>query len=348
MSCICIVALPVLLINTMADPFHRGFFCNDQSLMHPFKLDTVPTWMLVLVSTTLPIISILIVECLLQRTTRFCTLVPTEIPILQKSCIDSCYRVIIIFLFGGAITQLMTEIGKYSIGRLRPHFFDVCQPQNLPTNCSNMFIREDLCTGTDSLAMKQARLSFPSGHASMSVYAAVFLVVYLQARLVCGQAKLLRPVLQVAVFSLAMLCCFSRISDYKHHWSDVLGGSFLGMANCFLIVVSMTDFHHTLLRQRPFLSSSTRKERLPMYRQNNTSSSSDIPSESQETVRVQIETQKWSFPWWYNMTEQQFFCAVRSILSLSLSLYLSLYIHIATKWQVSQLSWKLQFFMKNR
>ena len=60
--------------------------------------------------------------------------------------------------------------------------------------------------------------------------------VYLQARLVCSQAKLLRPVLQVGVFTLAFLTCLSRISDYKHHWSDVLGGSLLGILVCFVLV----------------------------------------------------------------------------------------------------------------
>ena len=52
------VAVPVLIINVVAHPFHRGFFCDDQSLMHPLKDDTVPTWLLVLVGTGLPILSV--------------------------------------------------------------------------------------------------------------------------------------------------------------------------------------------------------------------------------------------------------------------------------------------------
>ncbi|KAK7495908.1 hypothetical protein BaRGS_00012898, partial [Batillaria attramentaria] len=276
-------ALPVLLINTLASPFHRGFFCDDQSLMHPFKPDTIPTWLLVVCSMGVPLICILVVECLLQKTTRFCVLVPTEIPTAQKSYVELCYRSVVLFLFGAAITQLMTEIAKYTVGRLRPHFFDVCRPANLPANCSGIFITEDVCTGENDFTMKQARLSFCSGHASMSMYAATFVLIYLQARLTCSQAKLVRPVLQVTVFCLALYTCFTRISDYKHHWSDVLGGAILG------IVFSMGDFHQTLLRRRPLLASNSRKERLPMYRQNNTSSSSDIPSESQETIQVHIE-----------------------------------------------------------
>lgn len=36
-----------------------------------------------------------------------------------------CYKKIGIFGFGAAVSQLTTDIAKYSIGRLRPHFFAV-------------------------------------------------------------------------------------------------------------------------------------------------------------------------------------------------------------------------------
>lgn len=35
------------------------------------------------------------------------------------------YKKIGIFVFGGAVSQLTTDIAKYSIGRLRPHFLTV-------------------------------------------------------------------------------------------------------------------------------------------------------------------------------------------------------------------------------
>jgi hypothetical protein len=42
----------------------------------------------------------------------------------------------------------------------------------------------DFCTGKDFAKIKEARLSFPSGHASFSTYTMLFLVLYLEARLV--------------------------------------------------------------------------------------------------------------------------------------------------------------------
>lgn len=35
------------------------------------------------------------------------------------------YKSIGVFLFGCACQQLTTDVAKYTIGRLRPHFFDV-------------------------------------------------------------------------------------------------------------------------------------------------------------------------------------------------------------------------------
>ena len=38
------------------------------------------------------------------------------------------YTLIVTFLFGAAVTQCVTDVTKYSAGRLRPNFLDVCQP----------------------------------------------------------------------------------------------------------------------------------------------------------------------------------------------------------------------------
>ena len=52
--------------------------------------------------------------------------------------------------------------------------------------------------------------------------------MYLQARMTCQRLRLVRTLLQAAALWLAVGVCLSRISDYMHHWSDVLGGALLG------------------------------------------------------------------------------------------------------------------------
>lgn len=44
-----------------------------------------------------------------------------EVPMWFKNS----YHQIGVFVFGAACSQLTTDIGKYSIGRLRPHFYTV-------------------------------------------------------------------------------------------------------------------------------------------------------------------------------------------------------------------------------
>ncbi|KAI0221290.1 hypothetical protein LSAT2_027349 [Lamellibrachia satsuma] len=93
------------------------------------------------------------------------------------------------------------------------------------------------------------RLSFPSGHASLVTYCMVFLVMYMQARMTCRSFHLIRAFLQVAALWLAIGVCLSRISDYKHHWGDVLGGAVLGA-----IVAALVVRHVLALPQRPRLA----------------------------------------------------------------------------------------------
>ena len=75
------------------------------------------------------------------------------------------------FLVGAAANVVLTDVGKYTVGRLRPYFFAVCKPDFSKLNCSTgaqmNFITNYECTGDKDL-IKEARLSFPSGHSSFA------------------------------------------------------------------------------------------------------------------------------------------------------------------------------------
>ncbi|KAJ6642774.1 putative phosphatidate phosphatase [Pseudolycoriella hygida] len=175
--------------------------------------------------------------------------VPRKLNVCGRSIpnwIPHAYQQIGVFGFGAAASQLTTDIAKYSIGRLRPHFFDVCQPQMMDgTNCSDAinfgrYIENFTCLGigSNTRMLKEMRLSFPSGHASWSAYTMIYCAIYLQARMTWRGSKLLKHFIQFILILITWYTCMTRISDYKHHWSDVLAGATLGTF-CALIVVSM-------------------------------------------------------------------------------------------------------------
>lgn len=56
-------------------------------------------------------------------------------------------------------------------------------------------------------------------------------------------SKLLRHTLQFIVIMAAIFTGMTRISDYKHHWSDVLGGLSIGaIAACVVVRICIVWF----------------------------------------------------------------------------------------------------------
>lgn len=67
------------------------------------------------------------------------------------------YKAVGSFVFGAAVSQSLTDIAKYSIGRLRPNFLAVCKPSWDHINCkAGGYIENFTCTG-DSFLVDEAR-----------------------------------------------------------------------------------------------------------------------------------------------------------------------------------------------
>ena len=54
------VGFPVLILFVSVKPYQRGFYCDDESLMHPYKTNTIPTWVAGFVGIVLPSLSVCI------------------------------------------------------------------------------------------------------------------------------------------------------------------------------------------------------------------------------------------------------------------------------------------------
>ncbi|XP_073685151.1 phospholipid phosphatase 1 isoform X1 [Garra rufa] len=236
-ACLILAGLPLAAFNLgKIKPYQRGFFCNDESITYPFHTSTVTSTVLYTVGFTLPICSMIIGECLSVYLNRiksksFC-----------NGYVACIYKAIGTFVFGAAMSQSLTDIAKYSIGRLRPHFLNVCKPDWTKINCTGgAYIEDFTCTG-DVDKVNEGRLSFYSGHSSFSMYCMLFLALYLQARMQAEWARLLRPTLQFFLIAASVYTGLSRVSDYKHHWSDVLAGLIQGAIVALLVVFCVSDF----------------------------------------------------------------------------------------------------------
>ncbi|XP_062869626.1 phospholipid phosphatase 1 [Trichomycterus rosablanca] len=237
-ACLILAGLPVTAYNLgKVRPYQRGFFCKDESIAYPFHSGTITSTVLYTVGFTLPICSMIVGECLSVHFDRI-----RSKSSFSNSYVACVYKAVGTFLFGVAMSQSLTDIAKYSIGRLRPHFLDVCKPDWKLINCSGgAYIENFTCTG-DMKKVNEARLSFYSGHSSFSMYCMLFLALYLQARMRDEWARLLRPTLQFFLIAASVYTGLSRVSDYKHHWSDVLTGLIQGAVMALLVVFFVSDF----------------------------------------------------------------------------------------------------------
>ncbi|XP_039606288.1 phospholipid phosphatase 1 isoform X2 [Polypterus senegalus] len=228
--CVVLAGLPFAILTPRHNPFKRGFFCNDDSIKYPLKEDTISYQLLGGIMIPFALIVMIVGECLSVYSKRL-----HSNSCFRNTYVACLYKAIGTFLFGAVISQSLTDIAKYSIGRLRPHFLALCQPDWSTINCSYGYIENFTCTG-DKTAVNEARLSFYSGHSSFSMYCMLFLALYIQARLVEEWARLLRPTIQFFLIAASVYVGLSRVSDYKHHWSDVLTGLIQGAVVAILIM----------------------------------------------------------------------------------------------------------------
>lgn len=232
------VGFPILFLFLWGDPYRRGFFCQDESLRHPFHESTVPSYFLYIFGLGMTSVVMIAVEfCTNLHDERKFYIMGYKLPIWMWKA----YCVIGVFLFGAACSQLSTDVMKYTIGRLRPHFYTVCQPNIDCNKFENRFKyhEEFNCTNINYVdtkrILKEMRLSFPSGHSSFSMYSMLYFSIYLQSRMTWDGSKLLRHTLQFLAITSSIFTGMTRISDYKHHWSDVLSGFLIGATTASLV-----------------------------------------------------------------------------------------------------------------
>jgi len=125
------------------------------------------------------------------------------------------------------LTLFITNTVKIFVGRPRPYFLSVCEPlSNVPSDVT--VISSSACTGD----IGQAQLSFPSGHASLSIAPSIYAILSIRWQFRDVPLSSLGLVFQSTLEALLLLFPMwsggSRVSDNKHFVSDVVAGWVLG------------------------------------------------------------------------------------------------------------------------
>lgn len=211
-----LVVIGVLILFTIfynkVPPHIRPTSLTDPSLQYPHLPDIISGNVLKTICFTIPIIIIVL----------------TQFRNLQNNLRDFALISAISVVEINMITIASVSIFKHLVGRQRPFFASVCES----------YIADTFeCTG-DASEVKDARMSFPSGHAAISSCSGMFLMLYLAVWLQLSKpdtpSKSGKIIIAMFPMFLASLVAVSRLVDYHHHYADVAAGGLIGVViGCF-------------------------------------------------------------------------------------------------------------------
>ncbi|KAF4519083.1 hypothetical protein B566_EDAN001675 [Ephemera danica] len=196
-----------------------GFYCDDPSIAYRYDGDTIRITVLLLVSFFVPLLAMWVVE----SGCCFCPAVAAGAR--AKRGLRHAWVWYREYLLGLVFTLLIVDVAKVIVGEPRPHFLDSCKPDVAldAAACKaaaspSGYVENFKCTNEElsSYVVNDSTRSFPSGHAAVGVYGALFLI-------------------SLCVV-WAMVCSFTRISDHRHHAHDVAVGAFIGALVAALLI----------------------------------------------------------------------------------------------------------------
>lgn len=216
---------------------------NDAPVKHP---ETISSPLLVVLAELLPVI--------------------TQLILAKKWGVKGdAHNTICVYLVALGLMLFIVECIKLYVGYLRPGFFEVCQPNSNFTACTQ--------------PSDEARVSFPSGHASTSFCGLMLLTIYIHNRFGIPSVKVMVPqdvvsddgttqrrlvvsytsashvptryrfssILALLPLVLATFISASRVVDNKHFPADVVGGAVLGASISLFVNGLWYDFTPTVI-----------------------------------------------------------------------------------------------------
>jgi len=217
------VTLPLNIIK----PFERQFRLDDDTISHPYKDDTFSIPILMFCTVGLPVI-LMVCYHAYARDLKYS---------FHQSIMGFCVSV--------ALTMFVTSLIKVSVGRYRPDFISRCKvnvtkveeiydsykiSSEINFGPRNLY-NTSICTNPDTGVINEGRKSFPSGHSAFSFSTLAYLSLFLAGKihLYDGNYIFWKLLLVLVPNLIALYIALTRISDYRHHWQDIVVGSLIGI-----------------------------------------------------------------------------------------------------------------------
>uniref|UniRef100_A0A3Q1GA83 Phospholipid phosphatase-related protein type 3 n=1 Tax=Acanthochromis polyacanthus TaxID=80966 RepID=A0A3Q1GA83_9TELE len=249
-----LVSLYFLELTDVLSPAMVGFRCHDRDLSMPYVEtgdELIPLLMLLSLAFAGPAASIMMGEGLMYcMQSKMKTCPKSEGSINAGGCSFNSFlrrtvRFVGVHVFGLLATALVTDVIQLATGYHAPFFLTVCQPNYTAPGVScdnNAYITQDICMGKDQYAIMSARKTFPSQHATLSGFAAVYISMYFNAS-INSTTKLLKPLLVFAFCMAAGLAGLTQITQHRSHPIDVYVGYLIGAGvGVYLAVYAVGNF----------------------------------------------------------------------------------------------------------
>ncbi|CAI6336453.1 unnamed protein product [Periconia digitata] len=162
--------------------------------------------------------------------------------ILKVRNFQDTHNALMGLLYSLSASSLFQSVLKWTIGGLRPYFMAVCRPPMSLTSEGQILTWYDaqICTG-DMKEVREAQMSFPSGH-SVAAFAGFGLVaLYLNAKFGIFAPRPLNervPFWQLGMVAFPVLAACviagSKVRDGWHHPEDVVAGSLIGSVFAYM------------------------------------------------------------------------------------------------------------------
>lgn len=133
------------------------------------------------------------------------------------------------FLQTLSITLFITETLKVFVSRHRPNFFSYCKYDFEAGRCT-----------AKPLHIRDSKMSFPSGHASISFSSSVWIFLFI-GKIIQNKEEIWWLLVRFIPISIAIFISATRITDYMHFPSDVACGAMLGSGVAIIIFSSQIN-----------------------------------------------------------------------------------------------------------